>query len=231
MLNQVLHKPARGCESREILPCRSDLMSGFSRMHIFLKHARIVSYCVNNPQLRVPCSAECSDVTSQKIAIVEAASSAVYLFSIWKPLVIKRAHVITTWQPSVFNHKQVFLAHLYGSVYRLTDLSKGCLFLHINDWEKVHKNIRTLREKNETQKKNWTQTLKLSWWPSGSLIPQTWVWWQHFSFCSFKSRVLTGICDATMRMTSDPLKCTMTCLEEVHIANIQPGEGLVSTRK
>ncbi|XP_057208184.1 connector enhancer of kinase suppressor of ras 3-like [Triplophysa rosa] len=40
------------------------------------------------------------------------------------------------------------------------------------------------------------------------------------------SRVLTGVCDATMRMTSDPLKSTMTCLEEVHIANIQPGEGL-----
>lgn len=40
------------------------------------------------------------------------------------------------------------------------------------------------------------------------------------------SRVLTGICDATMRTTSDPLKSHMTCLEEVNITNIQPGEGL-----
>ncbi|XP_051954565.1 connector enhancer of kinase suppressor of ras 3 [Xyrauchen texanus] len=40
------------------------------------------------------------------------------------------------------------------------------------------------------------------------------------------SRVLTGICDATMRMTSDPLKSHMTCLEKVHISNINPDEGL-----
>ncbi|XP_051731504.1 connector enhancer of kinase suppressor of ras 3 isoform X2 [Ctenopharyngodon idella] len=40
------------------------------------------------------------------------------------------------------------------------------------------------------------------------------------------ARVLTGICDSTMRMTSDPLKTHMTCLEEVPITNIKPGEGL-----
>ncbi|XP_073708833.1 connector enhancer of kinase suppressor of ras 3-like [Garra rufa] len=40
------------------------------------------------------------------------------------------------------------------------------------------------------------------------------------------SRVLTGICDSTMRMTSDPLKSQVTCLEEVTITNIKAGEGL-----
>ncbi|XP_067273059.1 interactor protein for cytohesin exchange factors 1 [Pseudorasbora parva] len=40
------------------------------------------------------------------------------------------------------------------------------------------------------------------------------------------ARVLTGICDSTMRTTSDPLKTHMTCLEEVPITNIKPGEGL-----
>ncbi|XP_048064031.1 connector enhancer of kinase suppressor of ras 3-like [Megalobrama amblycephala] len=40
------------------------------------------------------------------------------------------------------------------------------------------------------------------------------------------ARVLTGICDSTMRMTSDPLKTHMTCLEEVPITNIKPGDGL-----
>ncbi|XP_072542926.1 connector enhancer of kinase suppressor of ras 3 [Salminus brasiliensis] len=40
------------------------------------------------------------------------------------------------------------------------------------------------------------------------------------------ARVLTGICDTTMRMTSDPLKSRTACLEEVHITNIKPGEGL-----
>ncbi|KAG1964812.1 connector enhancer of kinase suppressor of ras [Pimephales promelas] len=40
------------------------------------------------------------------------------------------------------------------------------------------------------------------------------------------ARVLTGICDSTMRVTSDPLKTHMTCLEEVPIPNIKPGEGL-----
>uniref|UniRef100_A0A673JGX6 Cnksr family member 3 n=1 Tax=Sinocyclocheilus rhinocerous TaxID=307959 RepID=A0A673JGX6_9TELE len=40
------------------------------------------------------------------------------------------------------------------------------------------------------------------------------------------SRVLTGICDSTMRITSDPLKSQMTCLEEVTITNIKADEGL-----
>ncbi|XP_052441693.1 connector enhancer of kinase suppressor of ras 3 [Carassius gibelio] len=40
------------------------------------------------------------------------------------------------------------------------------------------------------------------------------------------SSVLTGICDSTMRMTSDPLKSQMTCLEEVTITNIKAGEGM-----
>uniref|UniRef100_A0A9J8CMX5 Cnksr family member 3 n=1 Tax=Cyprinus carpio carpio TaxID=630221 RepID=A0A9J8CMX5_CYPCA len=40
------------------------------------------------------------------------------------------------------------------------------------------------------------------------------------------SQVLTGICDSTMRMTSDPLKSQITCLEEVTITNIKADEGL-----
>ncbi|XP_030626591.1 connector enhancer of kinase suppressor of ras 3 [Chanos chanos] len=40
------------------------------------------------------------------------------------------------------------------------------------------------------------------------------------------SRVLNSICDQTLRMTSDPLMSQVTCLEEVHITNIKPGEGL-----
>ncbi|XP_076872227.1 connector enhancer of kinase suppressor of ras 3-like [Brachyhypopomus gauderio] len=40
------------------------------------------------------------------------------------------------------------------------------------------------------------------------------------------ARVLTGICDATMRMTSDPSKSRTACLEEVHIDNINPEQGL-----
>uniref|UniRef100_A0A671L1B9 Cnksr family member 3 n=1 Tax=Sinocyclocheilus anshuiensis TaxID=1608454 RepID=A0A671L1B9_9TELE len=40
------------------------------------------------------------------------------------------------------------------------------------------------------------------------------------------SRVLTGICDSTMRITSDPLKSQITCLEEVTITNIKADEGL-----
>ncbi|XP_066532910.1 connector enhancer of kinase suppressor of ras 3 [Hoplias malabaricus] len=40
------------------------------------------------------------------------------------------------------------------------------------------------------------------------------------------AQVLTGICDTTMRMTADPLKNRTACLEEVHISNIKPGEGL-----
>ncbi|XP_059354017.1 connector enhancer of kinase suppressor of ras 3 [Carassius carassius] len=40
------------------------------------------------------------------------------------------------------------------------------------------------------------------------------------------SKVLTGICDSTMRMTSDPLKSQITCLEEVTVTNIKADEGL-----
>uniref|UniRef100_A0A8C1PRH4 Cnksr family member 3 n=1 Tax=Cyprinus carpio TaxID=7962 RepID=A0A8C1PRH4_CYPCA len=40
------------------------------------------------------------------------------------------------------------------------------------------------------------------------------------------SSVLTGICDSTMRMTSDPLKSQMTCLEEVTITDIKAAEGM-----
>ncbi|XP_071368419.1 connector enhancer of kinase suppressor of ras 3-like, partial [Centroberyx affinis] len=40
------------------------------------------------------------------------------------------------------------------------------------------------------------------------------------------SRALNGICEQTVRATSDPLKSPVACLEEVHITNIKPGEGL-----
>ncbi|KAL2081840.1 hypothetical protein ACEWY4_021658 [Coilia grayii] len=40
------------------------------------------------------------------------------------------------------------------------------------------------------------------------------------------SRLLTSVCDQTMRTTSDPLMSHMACLEEVTITNIKPGEGL-----
>ncbi|KAM6954666.1 connector enhancer of kinase suppressor of ras 3 [Aplochiton taeniatus] len=40
------------------------------------------------------------------------------------------------------------------------------------------------------------------------------------------SQALNGICDQTVRSTSDPLKSQVACLEEVHITNIRPGEGL-----
>lgn len=40
------------------------------------------------------------------------------------------------------------------------------------------------------------------------------------------SRALNGICEKTAQMTSDPSKTEMACLEEVHITNIKPGEGL-----
>ncbi|XP_041716814.1 connector enhancer of kinase suppressor of ras 3 [Coregonus clupeaformis] len=40
------------------------------------------------------------------------------------------------------------------------------------------------------------------------------------------SVALNVICEQTMRMTSDPHKSQMACLEEVHITNIRPGEGL-----
>ncbi|XP_017331930.1 connector enhancer of kinase suppressor of ras 3 isoform X3 [Ictalurus punctatus] len=40
------------------------------------------------------------------------------------------------------------------------------------------------------------------------------------------SRVLNDICDQTVRTTSDPLMSQLTCLEEVQLTNIKPGEGL-----
>ncbi|KAF3703196.1 Connector enhancer of kinase suppressor of ras 3 [Channa argus] len=40
------------------------------------------------------------------------------------------------------------------------------------------------------------------------------------------SRALNGVCEKTVQETSDPSKNEMACLEEVHITNIKPGEGL-----
>ncbi|KAJ8008879.1 hypothetical protein DPEC_G00083020 [Dallia pectoralis] len=40
------------------------------------------------------------------------------------------------------------------------------------------------------------------------------------------SVALNVICDQTMRTTSDPQKSQTACLEEVHISNVRPGEGL-----
>ncbi|XP_070589840.1 connector enhancer of kinase suppressor of ras 3 [Erythrolamprus reginae] len=40
------------------------------------------------------------------------------------------------------------------------------------------------------------------------------------------SKVLNGICDKTIRSTTDPLMSQGACLEEVHLSNIKPGEGL-----
>ncbi|XP_061480162.1 connector enhancer of kinase suppressor of ras 3 isoform X2 [Rhineura floridana] len=40
------------------------------------------------------------------------------------------------------------------------------------------------------------------------------------------SKVLNGICDKTIRSTTDPLMSQGACLEEVHLTNIKPGEGL-----
>ncbi|XP_036398078.1 connector enhancer of kinase suppressor of ras 3-like [Megalops cyprinoides] len=40
------------------------------------------------------------------------------------------------------------------------------------------------------------------------------------------SKVLNSICDQTVRTTSDPLSSQSTCLEEVRLSNIKPGEGL-----
>ncbi|EGV95960.1 connector enhancer of kinase suppressor of ras 3 isoform X1 [Cricetulus griseus] len=39
-------------------------------------------------------------------------------------------------------------------------------------------------------------------------------------------KVLNGICDKTMRSTSDPVMSQCACLEEVHLPNVRPGEGL-----
>ncbi|XP_060790273.1 connector enhancer of kinase suppressor of ras 3-like [Neoarius graeffei] len=40
------------------------------------------------------------------------------------------------------------------------------------------------------------------------------------------SKVLNGICDQTVRTTSNSLMSQLTCLEEVQLTNIKPGEGL-----
>uniref|UniRef100_A0A8P4FYV8 Connector enhancer of kinase suppressor of ras 3 n=1 Tax=Dicentrarchus labrax TaxID=13489 RepID=A0A8P4FYV8_DICLA len=40
------------------------------------------------------------------------------------------------------------------------------------------------------------------------------------------SRALNSICEKTVQATSDPLKSEVACLEEVHITNVKPGEGL-----
>ncbi|XP_074846452.1 connector enhancer of kinase suppressor of ras 3 [Carettochelys insculpta] len=40
------------------------------------------------------------------------------------------------------------------------------------------------------------------------------------------SKVLNGICDKMIRSTTDPLMSQSACLEEVHLTNIKPGEGL-----
>lgn len=39
-------------------------------------------------------------------------------------------------------------------------------------------------------------------------------------------KVLNGICDKTMRSTTDPVMSQCACLEEVHLPNVRPGEGL-----
>lgn len=40
------------------------------------------------------------------------------------------------------------------------------------------------------------------------------------------SRALNGVCEKTVQATSDPAKSELSCLEEVHITNVKPGEGL-----
>ncbi|XP_064365202.1 connector enhancer of kinase suppressor of ras 3 isoform X2 [Dromaius novaehollandiae] len=40
------------------------------------------------------------------------------------------------------------------------------------------------------------------------------------------SKTLNGICDKAIRSTTDPLMSQCACLEEVHLTNIKPGEGL-----
>ncbi|XP_075410466.1 connector enhancer of kinase suppressor of ras 3 isoform X3 [Tenrec ecaudatus] len=39
-------------------------------------------------------------------------------------------------------------------------------------------------------------------------------------------KVLNGICDKTIRSTTDPLMSQCACLQEVHLPNVKPGEGL-----
>lgn len=48
--------------------------------------------------------------------------------------------------------------------------------------------------------------------------------------CVFQSRSLNSICQKTVQATSDPSKSELACLEEVHITNVKPGEGLVSSQ-
>ncbi|KAF0023940.1 hypothetical protein F2P81_024570 [Scophthalmus maximus] len=40
------------------------------------------------------------------------------------------------------------------------------------------------------------------------------------------SRALNGVCEETAQATSDPSRSNLACLEEVHITNVRPGEGL-----
>nr|XP_033792292.1 connector enhancer of kinase suppressor of ras 3 isoform X1 [Geotrypetes seraphini] len=40
------------------------------------------------------------------------------------------------------------------------------------------------------------------------------------------SKILNGICDETIRLTTDPLMSQCGCLEEVYLSSIKPGEGL-----
>lgn len=40
-------------------------------------------------------------------------------------------------------------------------------------------------------------------------------------------KVLNGICDKTIRSATDPVMSQCACLEEVHLPNVKPGEGLV----
>ncbi|AWP20440.1 putative connector enhancer of kinase suppressor of ras 3-like [Scophthalmus maximus] len=40
------------------------------------------------------------------------------------------------------------------------------------------------------------------------------------------SRALNGVCEETAQATSDPSRSDLACLEEVHITNVRPGEGL-----
>ncbi|KAM6180759.1 connector enhancer of kinase suppressor of ras 3 isoform 2-T2 [Erethizon dorsatum] len=41
-----------------------------------------------------------------------------------------------------------------------------------------------------------------------------------------KVKVLNGICDKTIRSATDPVMSQCACLEEVHLPNVKPGEGL-----
>lgn len=44
-----------------------------------------------------------------------------------------------------------------------------------------------------------------------------------------QSQALNGVCEKTVQATSDPSQTEPSCLEEVLISNIRPGEGLVSS--